>query len=119
LWNIAIILTGSESQIKDFYDKFKLEISMSLGHTKEERINTVFEGGGHVVILGAGASVATTLRNLLLNGMKLPLLLLQQRALYLSACRGIILSLFFNSFKVHYSKIAPLLHLLHLEPNAM
>jgi hypothetical protein len=47
---------------------------MSLGHTKEDRINTVYGGGGHVVILGAGASVASTLRNPLSNGKKLPLM---------------------------------------------
>ena len=27
--------------------------------TKEDRVNTVFGGGGHVVILGAGASIAS------------------------------------------------------------
>jgi hypothetical protein len=47
---------------------------MSLGHTKEDRINTVYGGGGHVVILGAGASVAATLRNPLSDGKKLPLM---------------------------------------------
>jgi hypothetical protein len=47
---------------------------MSLGHTKKDRINTVYGGGGHVVILGAGASVASTLRNPLANGKKLPLM---------------------------------------------
>ena len=31
--------------------------------TKEDRIKTVYSGGGHVVILGAGASIASTLRN--------------------------------------------------------
>jgi hypothetical protein len=40
--------------------------------TKEDRINTVMGGGGHVVILGAGASIASTLRNSELNGKKLP-----------------------------------------------
>lgn len=33
------------------------------GMTKEEGINQVFGGGGHVVILGAGASIASTFRN--------------------------------------------------------
>lgn len=47
---------------------------MSLGHTKEDRINTVYGGGGHVVILGAGASVAMTIRNPLADGKKLPLM---------------------------------------------
>jgi hypothetical protein len=47
---------------------------MSMGHTKEDRINRVYGGGGHVVILGAGASVAATLRNPLDNGKKLPLM---------------------------------------------
>mgnify|MGYP000904602949 CR=1 FL=1 len=40
--------------------------------TKEDRINTVMGGGGHVVILGAGASIASTFRNSELNGKKLP-----------------------------------------------
>ncbi|MCO5279333.1 MAG: hypothetical protein M9911_15220 [Saprospiraceae bacterium] len=40
--------------------------------TKEDRINTVMGGGGHVVILGAGASIASTNRNSELNGKKLP-----------------------------------------------
>ncbi len=33
------------------------------GMTKEEGINQVYGGGGHVVILGAGASIASTMRN--------------------------------------------------------
>jgi hypothetical protein len=45
---------------------------MGLGLTREDRINTVFGGGGHVVILGAGASIAATLRNPLGNGKRLP-----------------------------------------------
>jgi hypothetical protein len=45
---------------------------MSLGHTKQDRINTVYGGGGHVVILGAGASIAATKRNPLKNGKQLP-----------------------------------------------
>lgn len=40
--------------------------------TKEDRIKTVYGGGGHVVILGAGASIASTFRNPELNGRKLP-----------------------------------------------
>ncbi|MHB8259677.1 MAG: SIR2 family protein [Bacteroidia bacterium] len=40
--------------------------------TKDDRIKTVYGGGGHVVILGAGASIATTLRNQEANGKKLP-----------------------------------------------
>lgn len=40
--------------------------------TKEDRIKTVFGGGGHVVILGAGASIASTLRNQEPSGKKLP-----------------------------------------------
>lgn len=43
-----------------------------IGLTKEDRIRTVFGGGGHVVILGAGASIAATMRNPELNGKKLP-----------------------------------------------
>lgn len=42
------------------------------GKTKEDRIKTVFGGGGHVVILGAGASIAATKRNPELTGKKLP-----------------------------------------------
>lgn len=42
------------------------------GMTKEEGINQVFGGGGHVVILGAGASIASTFRNSEKNGKKLP-----------------------------------------------
>lgn len=45
---------------------------MSLGHTKEDRIKTVFGGGGHAVIGGAGASIAATKRNPLTNGKQLP-----------------------------------------------
>lgn len=40
--------------------------------TKEDRINTVFGGGGHVVILGSGASIASTVRNPELNQKVLP-----------------------------------------------
>ncbi|MBK7737333.1 MAG: hypothetical protein IPI45_06100 [Saprospiraceae bacterium] len=40
--------------------------------TKEDRIKTVFGGGGHVVILGAGASIASTFRNSEPNGKRLP-----------------------------------------------
>ncbi len=47
---------------------------MSLGHTKQDRVNTVYGGGGHIVILGAGASVASILRNPLANGKSLPLM---------------------------------------------
>jgi len=42
------------------------------GMTKEEGINQVFEGGGHVVILGAGASIASTFRNSEKTGKRLP-----------------------------------------------
>jgi hypothetical protein len=41
-------------------------------NTKEDRIKTVMGGGRHVVILGAGASIASTLRNPELNGKSLP-----------------------------------------------
>lgn len=47
---------------------------MSTGHTKEGRINTVYGDGGHVVVLGAGASVASALRNPSTNGKPLPLM---------------------------------------------
>lgn len=40
--------------------------------TKKDRIKTVFGGGGHVVILGAGASIAATKRNPLSDGKQLP-----------------------------------------------
>ena len=42
------------------------------GMTKEEGIVQVFGGGGHVVILGAGASIASTLRNPERYGKLLP-----------------------------------------------
>jgi hypothetical protein len=42
------------------------------GLTKEDRINTVFGGGGQVVVLGAGASIASTIRNPELSGKQLP-----------------------------------------------
>jgi len=45
-----------------------------LGHTKQHRIEKVGNGGGHIVILGAGASVAATLRDPLPNGKRLPLM---------------------------------------------
>jgi hypothetical protein len=41
-------------------------------HNKEDRIRTVFNGGNHVVILGAGASIASTYRNAEVGGKKLP-----------------------------------------------
>lgn len=40
--------------------------------TREEGIKQVYGGGGHVVILGAGASIASTIRNAELHGKKLP-----------------------------------------------
>jgi len=42
------------------------------GMTREEGIQQVYGGGGHVVILGAGASIASTIRNSEKNGKKLP-----------------------------------------------
>ena len=42
------------------------------GMTKEEGIKQVFGGGGHVVLLGAGASIASTYRNKEKNGKSLP-----------------------------------------------
>jgi len=42
------------------------------GLTKEDRIKTVFGGGGHVVILGAGASIASTNRKHEQSGKILP-----------------------------------------------
>jgi hypothetical protein len=42
--------------------------------SRQDRINTVFGGGGHIVILGAGASLASTLRNPDPSGRKLPLM---------------------------------------------
>jgi hypothetical protein len=43
-----------------------------MGHTKEDRIKTVYGGGRHVVILGAGASIAATRRNPEIHGKILP-----------------------------------------------
>ena len=40
--------------------------------TKQDRIDTVYGGGRHVVILGAGASIAATRRNPEVNGLQLP-----------------------------------------------
>jgi hypothetical protein len=45
---------------------------MGLGLTKEDRIDTVYGGGRHVVILGAGASIACARRNPELRGKALP-----------------------------------------------
>lgn len=42
------------------------------GMTKDEGINQVYSGGGHVVILGSGASIASTFRNAEGNGKRLP-----------------------------------------------
>lgn len=42
------------------------------GLSREEGIKQVFGGGGHVVILGAGASIASTLRNGESSGKRLP-----------------------------------------------
>ena len=42
------------------------------GITKEEGINQVYGGGGHVVLLGAGSSIASTYRNGERSGKKLP-----------------------------------------------
>ena len=46
--------------------------SNRIGLTREEVINTVYDGGGHIVIHGAGASIASTLRNQEKSGKKLP-----------------------------------------------
>lgn len=43
-----------------------------MAKTKEDRIKTVMNGDGQVVILGAGASIASTHRNPKINGKKLP-----------------------------------------------
>ncbi|NIJ52579.1 hypothetical protein [Dyadobacter arcticus] len=43
-----------------------------MAKTKQDRIKTVYGGGGHVVILGAGASIASTFRNPEPNGKRLP-----------------------------------------------
>lgn len=43
-----------------------------LGLSREEGIKQVYGGGGHVVILGAGASIASTMRNGELSGKRLP-----------------------------------------------
>jgi len=42
------------------------------GMSIQEGINQVYGGGGHVVVLGAGASIASTLRNAELSGKQLP-----------------------------------------------
>lgn len=43
-----------------------------MSRTKEDRIRKVMGGGGHVVILGAGASIASTFKNPEMNGKQLP-----------------------------------------------
>ncbi len=43
-----------------------------MAKTKEDRIKTVYGGGGHVVILGAVASIASTFRNPEPSGKRLP-----------------------------------------------
>jgi len=43
-----------------------------MAKTKEDRIKTVYGGGGHVVILGAGASITSTFRNPEQTGKRLP-----------------------------------------------
>ena len=43
-----------------------------MAKTREDRVKTVWGGGGQVVILGAGASIAATRRNSELNGKQLP-----------------------------------------------
>lgn len=45
---------------------------MGLGMSREEVINTAYSGGGHVFILGAGASIAATMRDPELSGKVLP-----------------------------------------------
>lgn len=45
---------------------------MATGLSKEEGIDQVYGGGGHVVILGAGASIASDKRNSEKNGKTLP-----------------------------------------------
>lgn len=42
------------------------------GMSREKGIQTVYGGGGHVVILGAGASIASTIRNPEKKGKRLP-----------------------------------------------
>lgn len=42
------------------------------GYSKDDRIKTVYGGGGHVVILGAGASIASCARNPEAKGKQLP-----------------------------------------------
>ena len=43
-----------------------------MGMTREQGIQKVVGGGGHIVILGAGASIASTMRNPEQNGKQLP-----------------------------------------------
>ena len=43
-----------------------------MSKTKQDRIDTVMNGGSHVVILGAGASIASTYRNKEVSGKRLP-----------------------------------------------
>lgn len=56
----------------DTSSHFKIGKKIIAGMTKEQGIKQVYGGGGHVVILGAGASIASTFRNAELNGKRLP-----------------------------------------------
>jgi hypothetical protein len=58
--------------LKDWISILNFNHKLMTGLTKEDRIKTVFGGGGHVVILGAGASIASTRRNPELTGKQLP-----------------------------------------------
>jgi hypothetical protein len=77
-----------------------------MGLTKENRIKTVYGGGGHVVILGAGASIAATIRNPEMNGKQLPSM---DNFIQLVGLTGIVESLpeklRANNFEELYSKL--------------
>jgi hypothetical protein len=49
-----------------------VSVENDLDMTREEGIETVYDGPSHVVILGAGASIASTIHNPEPSGKKLP-----------------------------------------------
>jgi hypothetical protein len=77
--------------------------------TTKEEIETVHGSGGHVVLLGAGASLAATLRNPEKNGKKLPLM---NNIVEIVGLEDVINSLP-NEIKEHKANFETLYSLLH------
>lgn len=53
-------------------NSYTLEKNNLMAKTRKDRVETVMDGGRHVVILGAGASIASTYKNQEASGKKLP-----------------------------------------------